>query len=273
MIMFRRLTIEDKELISLFLQQIGDFSKDYPEYILNNIDSKLIVTGHIKDGNIQSLLIASLIKNQYYLGDVMFTTSDIGEIKELIRYMIDTLRSDERGLNIIYDNFPYSASMDEILLETGFKCSIINYVYPEANNSYAPLATNIVINDKSILLKKYICENANRVQKSTTVYLGNSIENELVPDDINLESGNYLVAKENDNIIGCAKFSLVGESIFINTLYADETKTYLDLINMIRNITNRRIEISVLPVRRDLALVLNELGFKRIHSDYILKFR
>ena len=47
---------------------------------------------------------------------------------------------------------------------------------------------------------------------------------------------------------------------------------YIDLINMIKNLTNRNLSVGVLPVRKELMEILHELGFKKSHSEYVLKF-
>jgi F0F1-type ATP synthase epsilon subunit len=57
--------------------------------------------------------------------------------------------------------------------------------------------------------------------------------------------------------------------MFINSLYAEDTDFLNDLINLIKSLTSRNIEIGIMPVRTDLIKYLSTHGFKINQADYI----
>ena len=106
--------------------------------------------------------------------------------------------------------------------------------------------------------------------KSISAYVGEVIR---FPDVIDIKKTNIAASRDrNGNITGVLRFGLITDSIYINNIYADDKSTYLDLINLIKNLTNRKIEIGIYPIREDLLSVLSENGFKKSHSDYKYKF-
>ena len=219
-----------------------------------------IVLADISDDKINSLLIADIIKNEYYLEDILFINNDVLKAKELLRNMIDVLRSDERGLNIIYDNVPYSDIMHDILTETGFKCTYINYVN-DSLNKIELIRSNVLINDNSQDVSDYITKYYNEEAKSISQYLGDI---KINPDILDASKTNIVVVRDNNNDIkGVLRFGLVNSVIYISNMYAEEKSIYLDLINTVKNLTNRTIEIGIYPVREELDNLLLSSGFKK----------
>lgn len=267
--MYIRLAIEHMRKIEAFFSTINRQDSGSLDYIGENIDNSVIVTAKMENNDITMLLITSVIKNDYYLSDIVFTEKNEISFRELVKFTIDELRKDNRGLHIIYDNYPYNMEMSELLLECGFKCTFLNYIYKFENKIF-PVKNNILINERTDEVRTYLYEAYKRVTKSNDVYLGTK-SYLCSEEEINLDKTNIAIAKKSERIIGVAKFALVGDAIFINSLYADNIEGYIDLINYIRNLTNRNLEIGILPVRRDLMEVLSELKFVKVHSDYMYK--
>lgn len=269
--MLKTLTKDDFKLVLDLYRSINRFNEDELNNIFNNIEISKILCANIENNSITSLLITDIIKNNYYLEEVIFLNNDIEEIKNLITYTVKVLRNDERGIYIIYDNFPYSEIMHKMMCENGFKCNFVNYISLNEDDKIELIRPNIRLNDKEDDVKEYIYNNYVQEIKSNDLYLG--ITSEL-PEitSIHLENTNIAVIRDADNkVIGTARFGIIGESICLYSLYADSDEIYCDLINLIKNLTTKRIEIGFLPVRENLMRLLNSIGFKIFQTDYILK--
>lgn len=264
--MLKTLNKQDYLLIKEFFNNISPRFKNIEKHMLDNLGTSVITCAYLEGEHINSLIISNLINNQYYMRDIIFLNKNMEEFKELIRYSIDTLRVDERGTSILYDNYPYNEEMSEILLESGFKCGFLNYKLnsPQIKR----IKNNITINDRSEEIKDFIYENYLRIRKSNDAYMG-CASNTIARGDIKTEYKNMAICRDNEGIKGTASFTLVSSSIFINMIYAEEKDIYVDLINLIGNLTNRPLEVGLLPVRRDLMEVLNDLGFIKLQADYI----
>ena len=269
--MLRVLTKSDIEILIKFYQKIDKFDEKSIRQLYDSInDTKIIVANVIKN-NISSLLIVGIIKNNYYLETILLTKEDNEEIKDLINYAISELRRDERGLNIIYDNFPYNELMHEIMIDNGFKCNYINLVYLADTDKIELIKPNIALNDKSDDVKMYIYKNLVDEIKANDIYLGT---NTLIPNisTIRLENTNVATIRDKDGkVTGTLRFGIVSDSLFLDSLYADDEETYRDLINLVKNLTNKNIEVGIYPSRIRLINVLENLGFKKNQTDYILK--
>ena len=269
--MLRVLTKSDIELLFNFYQKINRFDEIYIRQLYEAINETKIVVGNVINNNISSILISGIINNDYYLESILLTKEDHEEIKDLINYAISELRRDERGLNIIYDNFPYNQLMHEIMTENGFKSNFMNLICVPDANKIELIKPNIALNDKSDDVKLYIYKNLVEEIKVNDLYLGTDT---LVPDisSIHLENTNVATIRDNDNkVIGTLRFAIVSDSLFLDSLYADNEETYKDLITLVKNLTNKNIEINIYPSRTRVINILENLGFKKNHTNYILK--
>lgn len=126
----------------------------------------------------------------------------------------------------------------------------------------------IVVKKDDVLI--YIYKRLIEDIKSNDLYLGVT---SLIPDisTIRLENTNVAVIRENNEVIGTLRFGIVSNSILLDSLYANNEDGYKDLINLVRNLTNKDIEISISPSRVNLIKLLENLGFRKIQTDYILK--
>lgn len=265
--MFKVLTLEDIPLIINLLRKVGKLTEDIISKIQNNINSDMIITAKI-DKEITSMIIINLINNNYYVSNFFGFEKDITEIKELIGFTVEVIVRDARGLNIIYDNFPYSEIMNEVFVSNGFKINFLNFLKETLPNQVYRTKNNLVINDKNEDVREYIYHNQLDTLSKFNDYMG--VTNKLPTiDDIHLDNINIVVARDKDSIVrGVARFSLITDSIYINSLYASSKEIYIDLIYQIANLTNRRLEIGLYPIREDLISILKELGFYINNADY-----
>ena len=249
--MLKMINKKDIELIINFYQSIKLFDEDNIRQIYESLEDKLLIFASIERDKITSLLSVSLINNNYHMEKVLYENYDEDLIKDLISYTITQLRQDkDRGLNIIYDNFPYDDVMHEIMLEQGFKCNNINLSYQN-------------INDKQELISSSI--------KSNDLYLGT---NSLIPDisTIRLENINVATIRDSSKeVCGTIRFSLVSDFILLDSLYASNEENYRALINLVKNLTLRRLEISISPSRVNLIKLLENMGFQKLQADYFFK--
>lgn len=265
--MIRVLKQSDIDILIDLYKTIRRNDKEELKNIYYNMGVTKILVGNIEDGKLTSMLVANLIKNNYYLEDIIFLNNDIDEVKEVMEYMVHTLKEDERGLNILYDNIPYSEVMDSIMVNLGFKCDYINFV-SEENGRIELIRNHIVINDISEDVNKYMLKCYEEEAELISKYLGDAKDT----NDVDLSKTNIAVAKDNiGNIIGMLRFGLIGSSIYISNIYGDTDEVIVDLINLVRNLTNRVIEIGIYPVRTELINVLLNNGFKKAHADYKYK--
>ena len=257
-----------KMLIELF-KISGRVNKEEVKNIYYNMNTTKVVVGNIVDDRITSLLIANLINNEYYLEDIIFINNDINEIKEVLKYMIEVLRTDERGLSIIYDNIPYSEVINSIMLDCNFKCDYINFI-SEHTDRVELIRNRVLINDINDEVNNYMMDSYDKEYSLIKEYLG---EVNNYNTDIDISKTNIVVAKDtSDSVIGLLRFGLITDSIYISNIYGDNDEVILDLINVVRNLTNRNIEIGIYPVRNDLINLLLQNGFNKAHADYKYKF-
>lgn len=269
--MLKSLTLDDINLINKAYIKLNKYNESLAKNIEETIGISKIICASIRNDEIELMIIVNIINNQYYIGDILQNNNTIDEVKELLRFTIETLKKDERGLNIIYDNFPYKDIMDNIFKSCSFKCSFINFM-KENDNKIHPIKYNININDKTDDVREYLYNNYIDVLKSNMVFM-NDFTNSLPNiEDIHLDNTNMAIVRDDENkVIGVARFSLITDSIFINSLYANSDEIYVDLINLISNLTNRKLEIGLYPVRERLMNILKEMGFVINNADYLYK--
>lgn len=131
--MLKRLLKEDINLIINFYHKVDNFDEQKIRMLYDTLDHTKIICANIQEDAITSMLITNIIKNNYYLEEVIYDHLNYEEMKSLINFTVCELRSDERGLNIIYDNFPYNELMNQTMIENGFKCNFINLIYHNDN--------------------------------------------------------------------------------------------------------------------------------------------
>lgn len=214
-------------------------------------NDKITIFANINKKDMTSLIIVNLIENNYYIEDLIYDDNFI-EVGNTLRYATDYLKKEQLGLSIIYDNYPYSLNTSSILLSCGYKCQSLEYHYT-LNESTSLIKRNLELNLKNDQVNKYICE------KYQSIF-NRSYSNK--------DNTSTLVSLENNVVTGVLKFSLINESIKINDIFADNVDIYVDLINMMKNLTNKHLEINVSPIRRDLIEALNILKFEIINADF-----
>ena len=270
--MLKMVNKKDIELIINFYQSIKLFDEDNIRQIYESLEDKILIFVSIERDKITSLLSVSLINNNYHMEKVLYENYDEDLIKDLISYTITQLRQDkDRGLNIIYDNFPYDDVMHEIMLEQGFKCNNINLSYQNINDKQELISSSISLNDKSDDVKIYIYKRLIEEIKSNDLYLGT---NSLIPDisTIRLENINVATIRDSSKeVCGTIRFSLVSDFILLDSLYASNEENYRALINLVKNLTLRRLEISISPSRVNLIKLLETMGFQKLQADYFFK--
>lgn len=107
--------------------------------------------------------------------------------------------------------------------------------------------------------------------KSNDLYLGT---NSLIPDisTIRLENINVATIRDSSKeVCGTIRFSLVSDFILLDSLYASNEENYRALINLVKNLTLRRLEISISPSRVNLIKLLENMGFQKLQADYFFK--
>lgn len=269
--MFKVLTLEDIPLIINILRETNKLSEDMVKLIQENIHSNMIITAKV-DKKINSMIIINLINNNYYVSNFFGIEGDVNEIKELIGFTVEVIIHDARGLNIIYDNFPYSEIMNEVFISNGFKINYLNLLKETIPNQVYRTKNNLMINDKQDDVREYIFAHHIDTIKKFNEYMGFEPTSLPTIEDIHLDNINIVVARGRDNVIlGVARFSLITDSIYINSLYANTKEIYTDLIHLIANLTNRRLEIGLYPIREELISLLKELGFVINNADYFYK--
>lgn len=269
--MFKVLTLEDLSKIIDLLRKANKLNEDTVKHIRDNMEGSMLICASM-DKEINSMIIINLINNNYYVSNFIGVDNDINELKELIGFTVEVIVHDARGLNIIYDNFPYSEIMNEAFIKNGFKYNFLNFLKETIPNQVYRVKNNIILNDKHDDVREYLYQNHVDTLSKFYDYMG--INNRELPSiqDIHLDNINIVVARNRDNsVIGVARFSLITDSIFINSLYASDKEVYIDLIKQIANLTNRRLEIGLYPIRKDLIAILKELGFSISNADYFYR--
>lgn len=269
--MLKVLTEEDIQLVNDLYRLINKYDGYYLNNIYSSLNTSKILCATINDNKISSLMIVNIIKNNYYLEEIVFINNNVNEIKDLISFTINYLKQDERGLNIIYDNFPYSELMHQIMNENGFKCNLINYISDLENINYEIISPNIHINDKSEDVRQYIYDKYLKELGEMDEYLEiKSPKFEI--DSIHLENTNIAVVRDlNNKVVGTVRFGIIDQSIYLYSLYGEENEIIFQLINLVHNLSPRKMEIGILPVRKSLMNYLEIIGFKILQTDYILK--
>ncbi len=270
--MLKRLVKEDINLLINFYHQINDFNEHKIRLLYDKLDENRILCANIENEEITSLLITNIIKNDYYIEEILFLKLNVEEIKSLISFTILELRKDGYCLNVYYENFPYSELMHNIMTENGFKNHSLNLIYDYHNEKAELIKPYIAINDKSQDVVDYIYKNYLEEIKSRDAYLG---ETSLIPNHniIKLDNTNVAVIRNKDNkkVMGTVVFGIVSDSLYLSSLYADDEETLKDLIVLVKNLTRKRIEIHCYPMKEKIISVLEKAGFIKYQSDYKLK--
>lgn len=269
--MLKKLLKEDVNLIINFLKKTNHFDEIKIRMLYDSLNDSKIICASIEDDVITSMLITNIIKNNYYLEEIIYHELNYEKMKSLINFTVCELRKDERGLNIIYDNFPYNELMNQTMLENGFKCNFVNLVYENNGESVELIKPYIALNDKNDDVREYIYNNYVEEIKSNDAYLGT---NTSIPDInvIRLENTNVAVIRNKENkVIGTLRFGIVSDSLYLYSLYADDDRTYEDLIVLVKNLTSKNIEVGFLPTRKSVIELLESFGFRKFQTDYILK--
>ncbi len=270
--MLRVLTKDDIGLIHEFYDHIGVLNKNAITTLYQDLDDTKVVCAYLRDNKISSLIITSIIKHNYYLEKIAITHEDILEIKDLVSFTIRELRKDERGINIIYDNFPYSRLMHQIMLENGFKCNYINLINLRRQDKIELIKPNIALNDKSEDVKTFIYNNLVEEVKSN-IATGVNIDIPS-PDSVHLENTNVAVIRDNANqVIGTVRFSIVSNSLYLSNLYGESNNVISDLLSLVKNLTTRNIEIGLYPNNSRIIELLEHNGFIKYQTDYILRLQ
>lgn len=269
--MLKVITKKDIELLINFYKSINDLDDDHIRQIYDDLEYSKLMFASINKDKIDYLLSVNIINNNYHMEKLLFKEYDESLTKDLISFAITELRKDDRGLNVIYDNFPYDEVMNEIMLEQGFKCNYLNMSWSYDGLHQELIKPSISLNDKKDDVTIYIYRRLIEDIKSNDIYLGT---NSLIPDisTIRLENTNVAVTRdEAGNVTGTLRFGIVSNSILLDSMYADNELIYKDLINLVRNLTNKDIEISITPSRVNIIKLLESFGFKKIQTDYIFK--
>lgn len=269
--MLKRLLKEDVNLIINFLKKNHHFDEAKIRMFYECLEDTKIICANIENNAITSMLITNIIKNNYYLEEVIYNELNYEEMKNLINFTVCELRKDERGLNIIYDNFPYNELMNQTMIENGFKCNFVNLIYQNNGEKVELIKPYIALNDKNDDVRDYIYQNYVEEIKSNDAYLG-SVSSIPKINTIRLENTNVAVIRNKENkVIGTLRFGIVSDSLYLYSLYADNEETYEDLIVLVKNLTRRNIEVGFFSTRRSIIELLERLGFTKFQTDYILK--
>lgn len=269
--MLKVLTKKDIELLINFYQSINAFDENYIRQIYDDLGESKFLFASVEKEKITCLLVVNLINNNYHMEKILYKKYNESLIKDIIGYATSKLRAYEQGLNIIYDNFPYDEIMNDIMLEQGFKCSYLNMCMSNYNEKKELIKPTISLNDKKDDVRIYIYKRLIEDIKSNDLYLGTS---SLIPDisTIRLENTNVAVIRDSNNeVSGTLRFGIVSNSLLLDSLYANDESIYKDLINLARNLTNKDMEISISPSRVNLIKLLEDIGFRKNQTDYILK--
>lgn len=269
--MLKSLTKKDIEILINFYQSVNDFDEDYIRQVYDELEHSKLMYASVNKDKIESLLIVNIINHNYHMEKIIYKDFDESLIKDLINYAITDLRKDERGINVIYDNFPYDEVIDSIMMEQGFKCNYLNMSCPYNGEHQELIKPTIALNDKSNDVTIYMYKRLIEDIKSNDIYLNT---NTLIPDisTLRLENTNVAVTRDNSgNVTGTLRFGIVSDVVLLDSMYANDEETYKDLINLVRNLTDKNIEISITPSRVNIIKLLESFGFQKIQTDYILK--
>jgi len=263
----------DTEILINFYRDINMYDEEDIRHLIDNLNDTIIISSIINNNRITSMIIINIIRNDYYLEKLYYINEDENEIRNLLNYTVSYLRDDERGLNIIYDNFPYHELIHSIMLNIGFKCNFLNLLNTNDDGKIELIKPYIAINDKSDDVKEYLYKKYIDDIKSNNTYLGVEFVLPTI-DDIRLENTNIAVIRnEENNVIGVLRFGIVSDFLYLDSLYGESEDVIKDLITLVKNLTDKSIEIGVFPTREKLINLLSILGFSKYQADYILKLR
>lgn len=261
------LTLNELNLITDFYRKLNILSEDIMKNIIMNLNSNKIIVAHIENKEITTMITANLIKNNYYLERFLYLKYKNEEIQDLLKFLIESLKSDSASLRVLCDNYPYDESTDYMLLSSGFKYNYIDYLSEPSNNRIDSINYKFAINDKSNDVIEYLLRQIIDTNEKTSKYL-NIEPKEDIPQ-LNVENTNLAVIRDSNNlVIGVTSFTIVGDNMFIHSIYGDNDEVLDKLIRLIKSITARPIEIGVMPVRTELISFLDRYGFMRNQADY-----
>lgn len=259
------LTLNDLNLITDFYRKLNILSEDIMKNIIMNINANKIVVAHIENNSITTMISANLIKNNYYLEKFLYLKYSSEEIHNLLEFLVQSLKGS--GLRVLCDNYPYDESTNYLLLSTGFKYNYIDYLGEDQENKIDNINFKFAINDKGNDVIEYLHNKAIITEEKTCAYL--NIESRKPNPQINVENTNLAVIRDNNNqVIGVTSFTIVGDNMFIHSIYGEDEDVLDKLIRLVKSITARPIEIGVMPVRTELISFLDRYGFIRNQADY-----
>lgn len=261
------LTLNELNLITDFYRKLNILSEDIMKNIIINLNSNKVIAAHIENKEITTMITANLINNNYYLEKFLYLKYQSEEIEGLLKFLIESLKDDKAGLRILCDNYPYDESMNHMLLSTGFKYNYIDYMSEPSNNRIDSVNYKFAINDKSHEVIEYLQEKIKNTDELTNKYL--NIDERNISHEVNVDNTNLAVIRDTNNIvIGVTSFTIVGDNMFVHSIYGENDEVLDKLIRLIKSITARPIEIGVMPVRTELLSFLDRYGFMRNQADY-----
>ena len=232
-----------------------------------NINTNKIIVAHIENKKITTMITANLISNNYYLERFLYLKYSSEEIHNLLEFLIQSLKGHDECLRVLCDNYPYDESTDYLLLSMGFKYNYIDYLSEPLGDKIDSINFKFAINDKSSDVIEYLLKKIIITEEKTNQYL--NIENRPTSTQVNVENINLAVIRDNNNIVnGVTSFTIVGDNMFIHSIYGESDEVLDKLIRLIKSITARPIEIGVMPVRTELMSFLDRNGFIRNQADY-----
>ncbi len=265
--MNRVLTLNDLNLITDFYRKLNRLSESIMKNIIMNLNVNKIIVAHIKNNEITTMISANLIKNNYYLEKFLYLKYSSEEIHNLLEFLIQSLEGSPESLKVLCDNYPYDESTNVMLLSSGFKCNYIDYISESSDNKIESINFKFAINDKSDDVIKYLLNNVIIAAEKTNLYL-NINSNEVNPI-INVDNTNLAVIRDSNNsVVGVSSFTIVGDNMFVHSIYGENDEILDKLLRLIKSITSRPIEIGVMPARTELISFLDRSGFIRNQSDY-----
>lgn len=261
------LTLNELNLITDFYRKLNILSEDTMKNIIMNLNTNKIIVAHIENKEITTLITANLIKNNYYLERFLYLKYHSEEIQDLLKFLIESLKGDTACLRVLCDNYPYDESTDYMLLSTGFKYNYIDYLSESSENRIDSINYKFAINDKSSDVIEYLSRQIRTTYELTDRYL--NINAREMPPQVNVDNTNLAVIRDtNNSVIGVTSFTIVGDNMFVHSLYGENDEVLDKLIRLIKSITVRPIEIGVMPVRTELISFLDRYGFMRNQADY-----
>lgn len=261
------LTLNELNLITDFYRKLNMLSEDVMKNIIMNLNTHKVIVASLENKEITAMITANLINNNYYLEKFLYLKYNSEQIQGLLKFLIETLKGDKACLRVLCDNYPYDESMDYMLLSTGFKYNYIDYLSDSSENRIDNINYKFAINDKSSEVLDYLSKQISLTDELTNRYL--NIDPRKTQSQVNVENTNLASIRDtNNSVIGVTSFTIVGDNMFIHSLYGENDEVLEKLIRLIKSITVRPIEIGVMPVRTELISFLDRYGFVRNQADY-----